>query len=187
MSNKENFKLFISFFRIGLFTFGGGYSMLPMIQKEIVDKHAWATDDEVMDYYAIGQSAPGIIAVNTATFIGYKNGGIKGAAAATLGVILPSLIIITLLAALLGAYRENFIVQKALMGIRDAVVALIAAAVIRMMKQPVKSITGVLLVLAGLVLTAVLNVSPFLVIVGFIMTGVLVTLFKDIRRNRKAK
>ena len=91
--------LFMAFARIGAFTFGGGYAMLPMLQKEVVEKYHWATEDEIMDYYAIGQCTPGIIAVNTATFVGYKTAGIPGADLATLGMITPSIIIITVIAA----------------------------------------------------------------------------------------
>ena len=95
---KELLELFGVFFRIGAFTFGGGYAMLPIIQREVVEKRGWASDEEVIDYYAIGQSTPGIIAVNTATFIGFKNKGIMGAIFATLGMISPSLVIITIIA-----------------------------------------------------------------------------------------
>ena len=95
---KELLDMFLTFARIGGFTFGGGYAMLPMLQKEVVNGRHWATDEELMDYYAIGQCTPGIIAVNTATFVGYKNRGIPGAIAATLGVIAPSLVIIMIIA-----------------------------------------------------------------------------------------
>jgi len=94
---KELLDMFLTFARIGGFTFGGGYAMLPMLQKEVVNGRHWATDEELMDYYAIGQCTPGIIAVNTATFVGYKNRGIPGAIAATLGVIAPSLVIIMII------------------------------------------------------------------------------------------
>ena len=94
---KEYWDLFVSWFKMGLFTFGGGYAMLPMIQKEVIEKHGWATEDEVMDYYAIGQCTPGIIAVNAATFIGYKIKGVTGGIVATFGVVAPSLIIISLI------------------------------------------------------------------------------------------
>ncbi|HLS53535.1 MAG TPA: chromate transporter, partial [Tissierellaceae bacterium] len=93
---QELIQLFIVFFRMGAFTFGGGYAMLPIIQEEIVDKRGWATNEEVIDYYAIGQCTPGIIAVNTATFVGYKRKGIMGGVFATLGLVSPSIIIITI-------------------------------------------------------------------------------------------
>ena len=103
---KELLDMFLTFARIGGFTFGGGYAMLPMLQKEVVNGRHWATDEELMDYYAIGQCTPGIIAVNTATFVGYKNRGIPGAIAATLGVIAPSLIIIMIIAAFISNFIE---------------------------------------------------------------------------------
>ena len=96
---KLYLELFWAFFQIGALTFGGGYAMLPMIQKEIVEKHNWATDDEIIDYFAIGQLTPGVIAVNTATFVGYKTKGTLGGIIATLGVVTPSVMIITIIAA----------------------------------------------------------------------------------------
>ena len=100
---KELFNLFLAFAKVGVLTFGGGYAMLPILQREIVEKNNWASDEELMDYYAIGQCTPGVIAVNTATFIGQKNKGIMGGIMATLGVITPSLIIITAIAAFINA------------------------------------------------------------------------------------
>ena len=94
---KELFKLFLTFAKVGCFTFGGGYAMLPLLQKEVVEKNNWATEEELMDYFAIGQCTPGIIAVNTSTFIGYKRKGIIGGIAATLGMVFPSIIIITIM------------------------------------------------------------------------------------------
>ena len=94
---KELLKMFLAFAKIGAVTFGGGYAMLPILQRDIVNKHGWATDDELMDYFAIGQCTPGIIAVNTATFIGYKNKGILGGIFATLGVVSPSVLILSII------------------------------------------------------------------------------------------
>ena len=125
---KTLIDLFFTFCRIGGLTFGGGYAMLPMIQKEIVEEKKWATEEEVLDYYAVGQCTPGIIAVNTATFIGYKVQGIIGAIVATLGVVFPSLIIITIIAALLKNFASYAIIQHAFSGIRVVVIALIISA-----------------------------------------------------------
>ena len=119
--------LYATFFRIGLFTFGGGYAMLPLIQREVVEKKGWATEDEVMDYYAVGQCTPGVIAVNVATFIGYKNKGIAGGILATLGVVSPSIVIISIIAAFLSRFSDSAYVQHALAGIRLAVCALVTA------------------------------------------------------------
>ena len=94
---KELLKLFLAFAKIGAVTFGGGYAMLPILQRDIVAKHKWATEDELLDYFAIGQCTPGVIAVNTATFVGYKNKGILGGIFATLGVVFPSIVIITII------------------------------------------------------------------------------------------
>ena len=129
MSMKELFDLFLAFERIGALTFGGGYAMLPMLQKEVVDKYHWATEDELMDYYAIGQCTPGIIAVNTATFIGYKRRGLIGAAFSTLGMVFPSLVIITVIAAFIQNFAHIEAVQHAFAGIRVAVCVLILTAV----------------------------------------------------------
>ena len=99
--------LFCAFFRIGLFTFGGGYAMLPLLQREIVEKKKWATEEEMLDYFAVGQCTPGVIAVNTATFVGFKEKKLSGAIFATLGIVSPSLVIITVIAALPGVFRRG--------------------------------------------------------------------------------
>ena len=111
-------QLFVAWFKMGLFTFGGGYAMLPMIQKEVIEKYHWATEEEIMEYYAIGQCTPGIIAVNTATFVGYYQKGVIGGIVATLGVVSPSFIIIGLIASLISNFSELAIVQNALSGIK---------------------------------------------------------------------
>ena len=131
--------LFLTFARIGGLTFGGGMAMLPILQREVVEKKKWATDEELTDYYAIGQCTPGIIAVNTATFIGYKYKGICGGICATLGVVFPSLISITLLAAFLSNFADIPTVQHALAGVNACVVALIATSVIKLGKSSLKN------------------------------------------------
>ena len=136
---KTLIDLFFTFCRIGGLTFGGGYAMLPIIQKEIVEEKKWATEEEVLDYYAVGQCTPGIIAVNTATFIGYKVHGIIGAIVATLGVVFPSLIIITIIAALLKNFANYSIVQHAFSGIRVVVIALIVSAILKLAKTSIKT------------------------------------------------
>ena len=132
---KELYQLFASFFRIGAFTFGGGYAMLPLLQKEVVDKHAWASQEELMDYFAVGQVTPGVIAVNTATFIGYKRRKTLGALSATLGVILPSILIILAVAAFLTAFTDNPLVNHAFRAIRACVCVQILEAVIQLAKN----------------------------------------------------
>ena len=140
---RELADLFLTFARIGGFTFGGGYAMLPMLQKEVVEARHWATEDELMDYYAIGQCTPGIIAVNTATFIGYKQRGILGGIAATLGVIAPSMVIITVIAAFIKGFADIPAVAHAFAGIRACVCVLIFNAVVRLGKKSLISKTAV--------------------------------------------
>ncbi len=132
-------KLFGAFFRIGLFTFGGGYSMLPMLEAEVVVKYAWVSRDELLDYFALSQCMPGLIAANVAVFIGYRQKKLRGALSAMLGVVLPSLIIITLIAAALKNFSHLAFVQHAFRGIRAAVAALIFGAFIKLFKANVLS------------------------------------------------
>lgn len=134
---KKYWELFVVFMRIGGFTFGGGLAMLPMIQKEIVDNKHWASHQEVLDYFSIGQVTPGAIAVNTATFIGYKVAGVFGGVVATVGVIFPSIVIITLITAFLANFASLEIVEHAFNGIRAAVSVLIAIAVWQMAKTAI--------------------------------------------------
>lgn len=183
MKIKDCLKLFTAFFKIGLFTFGGGYAMLPMIQREVTEKHRWASEEEVLDYYAIGQSTPGIIAINTATFVGYKKAGILGALAATLGMVSPSLIIITALSSLIIAYRENEYVIKALKGIQGAVVALIAASIVKMGKRAFTSLSTYLLGIAGFVFLFIFNFPAYAIILGTIVFSLLFVLLSK-RRAR---
>lgn len=122
---KEYIELFSTFAKIGTFTFGGGYAMLPLIQKEVVEKKKWASEEEIMDYYAVGQCTPGIIAVNTATFIGYYQKGILGGIVATLGIVFPSIVIILFIAGFLQNFSDLAVVQHALAGIRVAVCVLV--------------------------------------------------------------
>lgn len=137
--------LFFSFAKIGICTFGGGYAMLPVLTREVVTKREWATEDEVLDYYAIGQCTPGIIAVNTATFIGYKKRGIVGAIAATAGLVFPSFVIIILIASCIRQFADLKIVQHAFAGVRVAVCALVLHTVYGMAKKGVVDwLTGVI-------------------------------------------
>ncbi|QUH19215.1 chromate transporter [Alkaliphilus sp. B6464] len=170
---KDLWELFTMFFRIGAFTFGGGYAMLPIIQNEVVEKRKWATDDEIIDYYAIGQCTPGVIAVNTATFIGYKKKGVIGGIAATLGVVLPSLMIITIIATFFKHFQDYKVVQYAFGGIRVGVVALIANTVIKMLKQTVKDRIGIAIFISAFLIIAFIDISPIVVIVMAALVGIL--------------
>lgn len=144
--------LFTTFFKIGLFTFGGGYAMLPMLEREVIANRKWATYDELMDFYAVSQCTPGVIAVNVATLIGYEQKKIPGAITATAGVITPSIIIIVLIAALLTNFADLPLVQHALAGIRIAVCVLILQAVITLMKKGIQDSYGILIFIAAALL-----------------------------------
>lgn len=181
---KEVIGLFISFFKIGIMTFGGGYAMLPMIQREIVEKHGWATDEEVMDYYAVGQCTPGIIAVNTATFIGFNKRGVIGSIAATLGVVTPSIIIISLIAALIQGYSHVPAVQYAFTGITAAVAMLIVNAVVKLWKSGIKNVTGGVIFAAVLVAELLLDVSPILIVVIAVVLGIISEIVRKVRRRK---
>ena len=159
---KELWKMFWAFARIGGLTFGGGYAMLPMLQKEVVEKNGWSTEEELMDYYAIGQCTPGVIAVNTATFVGQKCRGTAGALFCTMGVVFPSLVIITLIAAFLSNFAHLPLVQNAFGGIRVCVCVLIFNAVTKLWKKSV--VDKPTLVIFALVFlgSCLLNLSPVL-------------------------
>ena len=135
----ECLKIFVSFFKIGLFTFGGGYAMVPLFRQELIEKRNYITEDELMDYYSIGQCTPGIIAVNVATFTGYKIKGIKGAISATFAIVLPSLVIILVLAGILDTLTDNQVVSHAFAGIRLGVIALIGNEVLNLSKKAIKT------------------------------------------------
>lgn len=177
---KTYWELFCAFFKIGLFTFGGGYAMLPLIQKEVV-KRGWADDEEILDYYAIGQVTPGIIAVNVSTFIGYKIRGVSGAIASMFGMVLPSLIIITSIALGLSYFWEHSIVVHAFAGIRLVIPALIVPILIKMIKKSVIDwFTG--LILLNAFLLCFFDVLPPIYIV--ISSALLGLLYKVVKEKR---
>ncbi len=175
---KLLFDLFYIFARIGGFTFGGGYAMLPMLQKEVVEKRNWATQDELMDYYAIGQCTPGIIAVNVATFIGTKLKGFWGALFATLGVITPSIIIIMIIAAFISGFQDIEIVSHAFNGIRAAVVALILSSVIKLSKKSIVDRTTTVIFIVVAFLSFFTDISPVLFIVAVAVISLLINMLK---------
>ena len=153
--------LFLTFAKVGVCTFGGGYAMLPILQREVVEKKSWATDEERTDYFAVGQRTPGIIAVNTATFIGYKYKRVPGSMLATLGLVFPSLVIITAIAAFLSNFADIPVVQHALAGINAAVVALIASSVLKLGKSTLKNGTAIAIFLCVLALALTGNLVSF--------------------------
>lgn len=180
---KTLFQLFIIFARIGGFTFGGGYAMLPMLQKELVDNKGWTTNEELIDYYAIGQCTPGVIAVNVATFVGYKTKGVLGGIFATLGMVTPSLIIVGIIAAFLHGFQDYEVVQWAFSGIRAAVVALILSAMWKIAKKSLVDIFAVIIFLAVTVLSFFTDISP----VVFVLVAGVCGLLLNISGIRKAK
>lgn len=163
--------LFLTFARIGLFTFGGGYAMLPLLQRDVVEKKGWVTESQLLDYYALGQATPGIIAVNTATFVGYEKRGVIGGIVATIGMVTPSLIIIMLIATFIAQFEQIGVVQHAFRGVRIAVVALILHTVINMARRNVKEPRDVALFVLALLLIVALDVSPAVVVIGAAMLG----------------
>ncbi len=180
-SEKKNllstaFRLFLTFFRIGAFTFGGGYAMIPLIQKETVEKKGWLSDEEILEIIAIAESTPGPIAINAATFVGYKTAGIPGSFMATFGVVLPSFIIISILSYVLQAFQDLKAVQYAFYGIRSGVLALLVKALWTMYKKCPHDVVSYLIMGAAFLLVAIFNVSVFPVIIGCAVFGLLASL-----------
>lgn len=176
--------LYITFAKIGSLTFGGGIAMLPMMQNELIDKKQWVSENEILDYYAIGQSTPGIIAVNVATFVGYKKAGILGGIVATLGVITPCVVLITILANLIDSIDHYPNVQKALKGINVAVCALITDATLNFAKKTSKGAVSILLMLISFSLIFFFNVKSYIIILGAAVIAVAVYLIeKKFKKN----
>jgi len=165
--------LFLTFARIGGLTFGGGYAMLPMLQKEVVEKRGWATNEELMDYYAVSQCTPGVIAVNTATFVGTKIKGIIGGICATLGVVSPSVVIISIIALFLENFRDLKVVSSAFAGISVAVAVLIFNAVLKLWKSNIKNKAGIILFVIALLITLFIDLSPVYIIVAGALYGII--------------
>ncbi len=175
---KLLFKLFYIFAKIGLFTFGGGYAMFPIIKSELIEKRGWITEDELMDYYAIGQCTPGIIAVNVATFVGKKLNGVAGAAMSTIGVVFPSVVIILVIAGFINNFADLWFVQSAFSGIRVAVIVLILNTIISMWKKSIQKLFDYIVFLTALVLSFFDVVSSVLIIVASAVAGIVYTLTK---------
>lgn len=176
--------LFLTFARVGICTFGGGYAMLPILQREVVEKKGWATEEELTDYFAIGQCTPGIIAVNTATFVGHKYLGIPGGILATLGVVFPSILIITAIAAFLTNFSSFPVVQHALSGINAAVVALIAVSVLKLGKSTLRKLVSVVIFLIVLLLASFVGISPVLLVLGAGLAGYLIRQLSRLAHER---
>ena len=162
---KKLFELFWVFAKIGISTFGGGYAMLPILERELVEKRKWVTTEEITDYYAIGQCTPGVISVNTATFIGYTQKGILGGIIATLGIIFPSIVIISLIAGFIESYKNLQFVQNAFSGIKVCVGALIISAVFKLWKSSVKDKITLLIFIITFILSLIFNLSPVILLI----------------------
>ena len=171
---SQLFKLFCTFAVVGVTTFGGGYAMLPALQREVVEKRGWADDEEVMDWYAIGQCTPGVIAVNTATFVGQKQAGAVGGIVATLGVVFPSLVIITIIAAFIQNFAHLPAVQSAFAGIRVCVCVLILNAVVKLWKKSVIDKITLLIFMAVFLCSVFLDISPVIYVVLAAFAGIVV-------------
>ena len=176
--------LFLVFFKIGAFTFGGGYAMIPLIQKEVVDNKKWVTNDDILDIIAIAESTPGPIAINSATFVGFKTAGVLGAFCATFGVVLPSFLIISLISLILTKFQNITAVKYAFNGIRAGVLALIVKALISMYKQCPKGIISYIVMLFSFVAAAIFKIPLLLVIVSCALFGLISSLIISRRADK---
>ena len=172
MQKVKSRELFAAFFRIGLFTFGGGYAMIPLIERDVVTKKQWMKDEDLLDMVALAESTPGPVAVNAATFVGRQVGGYAGAAAATLGVVLPSFLIILAVGYLLQMVLHSRLVRDAFLGIRASVLVLIASAMISLLRKMQWSKGGICLLIAALTAVAFFDVSPILVLLAAAGAGI---------------
>jgi len=171
---KEYLELFLTFLKLGCITFGGGYAMIPVVERELIKKRGWVTMEEVMDYYTIAQITPGIIAVNLSTFIGYKRKGPFGGALTTIGFVLPGVTLIILVAAFIQNFQELPVVKHAFAGIRIAVGALILDTVIKMIKGIFKDWKALIIYIAAFFLSAAYKISPMFIVLGAGIIGLLV-------------
>ena len=172
---KMLFALFLSFAKVGIMTFGGGLAMLPMLQREIVQKRQWTTDAELVNFFALGQCTPGIIAVNTATFVGYKQKGISGGIIATLGVVFPSVVIISVFAAVIRNYSDSEIVNYAFAGIRACVSVLIISTVIKIWKSTIVDKTAIIIFASVLLLFFLTNISAVVIVIASGIAGIIIS------------
>ena len=180
---KKVFQLFITFIKIGAFTFGGGYAMVPLIQRETVEKKKWINDDDILEIVAIAESTPGPIAVNSATFVGYKTAGVLGAAAATIGVVLPSFTIIYFISFVIDKFENNTAVKYAFSGVRAGVLALIIKALWTMSKKSAKNIISFIITAFAFVFAA-LNINVIYIILACAVTGIVSSLIMSGREKK---
>ena len=171
---KELFYLYWAFFRIGGLTFGGGLAMLPMLKYELVEQRKWITEEDLVDCYAIGQCTPGIIAINTATYVGYKKRGIWGSIFSTAGMLSPSIIIITIVALCLQAFIDNVWVQHAIMGVRGAVCALMLDTVYTLGKKSLKNLFCWLIAIPSFVVAFLFDIPTVIIVLAAAVIGIAV-------------
>lgn len=181
---KEFLELYLAFVKIGAFTFGGGLAMMPIMQRELIEKRGWITEEELIDYFAIGQSTPGIIAVNVSTFVGYKRLGWFGGIIGTLGVVTPSWVIIMLLAGAISSVDKYPLAQKALRGINVAVAALLTSVVVKFSKKTIKNIWNALFMLLAFALIYFFKVQSVWIILSALIIGCLLTLYRQKKNTR---
>lgn len=181
---KKILPLFLTFAKIGAFTFGGGYAMIPLIQKETVEKHGWISDDDILDIVAIAESTPGPIAINAATFVGHKVCGFWGSFAATLGIVLPSFIIIYAISFVLRQFSEMRVIKYAFNGIRAGVLALILKALISMFRQCPKNLFAYTVAAAAFLAVAFLNINVILVILACAVAGLVYSFVAERRASK---
>ena len=181
---RELWDIYEIFFRMGAVTFGGGYAMLPILRREIVQNRRWLEEEEIIDYYALSQGLPGIIAVNVAVFIGHRRRGVSGGVAAALGVVSPCILIISCIAFFLSGFKNNEYVQHALAGISVCVVALIFNSVLDLWKKGVKDRVGLVICLAVLGLSVFTELSPILLVISCALLGVGI---RDAQRKREER
>lgn len=172
---KELWDLYYTFAKIGTFTIGGGLAMMPMMQKELIEKKHWITEEDLIDYYAVGQSTPGIVAVNVATFVGFRQVGIIGGIVATLGMVTPSLVIIMILAGFINSISDYPVAQKALRGINVAVAALMTSVIVKFAKKTIKNIVNAVFMLISFALVFFFKVPSFYIILCALAIGVALT------------
>lgn len=181
---KEFLNLYLAFVKIGTFTFGGGLAMMPIMQRELIEKRGWVTEEELIDYFAIGQSTPGIIAVNVSTFVGYKRLGWFGGIVGTLGVVTPSWVIIMLLAGAISSVDKYPLAQKALKGINVAVAALLTSVIVKFSKKTIKNIWNAFFMLLAFALIYFFKVQSVWIILSALIIGCLLTLYRQKKNTR---
>ncbi len=183
---RQFIELYLAFVKIGAFTFGGGLAMMPIMQRELIEKRGWLTEEELIDYFAIGQSTPGIIAVNVATFVGYKRLGVLGGIIGTIGVVTPSWVIIMLLAGAISSVDKYPLAQKALRGINVAVAALLTSVIVKFSRKTIKNVWNALFMLLSFALIYFFKVQSVWIIISSLIIGSLLTLYRQ-KKTESAK